>query len=106
MKLRALLQVCVAAAGNFFLAGCEDTVSSKQAKAHAPAGTPAPDLAVLHESLPFPQHAAFTVAVLYDTRPAIDILVDQVQVRFDAAEKEYKAGDFDKARKDYDDAVG
>ncbi len=104
MKLRAFLQVSVAVAGIVFLAGCEDTVSSKQAKAHVPAATPAPDLAVLHEPLPFPQQPIH-VAVLYDTRPAIDILVDQVQVRFDAAEKEYKAGEFDKARKDYDDAV-
>lgn len=104
MKLRAVLQVSVAVAGIVFLAGCEDTVSSKQAKAHAPAATPTPDVAALHESLPFPQQPIH-VAVLYDTRPAIDVLVDQVQVRFDAAEKEYKAGEFDKARKDYDDAV-
>jgi membrane-bound lytic murein transglycosylase D len=104
MKLRAFLQLSVAVVGIVFLAGCEDTVSNKQAKAHVPAATPAPDRAVLHESLPFPQ-PPIHVAVLTDTRPAIDILVDKVQVRFDAAEKEYKAGEFDKARKDYDDAV-
>jgi membrane-bound lytic murein transglycosylase D len=104
MKLRAVLQLCVAAGAIFALAGCEDTVSTKQAKAHAPAATPAPAPDFVHETLPFPEHPAPLVS-LYDNRPAIDILIDKVQVRFDAAQKEYKAGEFDKARTDYDHAV-
>ncbi|MGC1796790.1 MAG: LysM peptidoglycan-binding domain-containing protein [Candidatus Acidiferrales bacterium] len=104
MKLRATLQVCVAVGAIVFLAGCEDTISSKQAKTHAPAATPAPVPEIVREPLPFPEHPAAIVS-LYDTRPAIDILIDKVQVRFDAAQKEYKAGEFDKARTDYDHAV-
>jgi peptidoglycan lytic transglycosylase D len=106
MKLRAFLQLGVAAGVIVFLIGCEDTVSTKQAKAkaHAPAATPAPVPQFVREQLPLPQHPPVQSS-LYDTRPAIDILIEKVQVRFDAAQKEYKAGDFDKARKDYDHAV-
>src|SRR5580692_6325375 len=106
MKLRAFLRLGVAAGVVIFLAGCEDTVSTKQAKAkaHAPAATPAPVPQFVHEKLPLPAQP-ISVASLYDTRPAIDILIEKVQTRFDAAQKEYKAGDFDKARKDYDHAV-
>ncbi len=104
MKLRALFQLGVAVTGIIFLAGCEDTVSSKQAKAHPPAATPAPVPEFVHEKLPFPEHPVYLTS-LYDTRPAIDILVAKVQIQFDAAQKEYKAGEFDKARTDYDRAV-
>src|SRR5580700_9394650 len=106
MKLRTFLRLGVAAGVIVFLGGCEDTVSTKQAKAkaHAPAATPAPVPQFVHEKLPLPAQP-ISVASLYDTRPAIDILIEKVQVRFDAAQKEYKAGDFDKARKDYDHAV-
>ena len=99
--------MCVAAAGIVFLAGCEDTVSTKQAGESASScGNPCARSDSLHEPLPFPEHSRINCTPLYDTRPAIDILIEKVQVRFDAAQKEYKAGDFDKARKDYDDAVG
>ena len=106
MKLSAFLRLGVAAGTIVFLAGCEDTVSTKQAKAkaHPPATTPAPVPQFVHEQLPLPQ-PPISQASLYDTRPAIDILIEKVQVRFDAAQKEYKAGEFDKARKDYDHAV-
>jgi membrane-bound lytic murein transglycosylase D len=106
MKLRAFLRWGLAAATIVFLAGCEDTVSTKQAKAkaHAPAATPAPVPQFVHEKLPLPEQPTLQ-ASLYDTRPAIDILIEKVQARFDAAQKEYKAGEFDKARKDYDHAV-
>ena len=92
------------AACALLLAGCDETLSSKQAKAHAPAGTPAPVLEAAHEPLPFPDRMP-QFAALCDRRPAIDVLVAKVQVSFDAAEKEYKAGQFDKARADYDKAV-
>jgi membrane-bound lytic murein transglycosylase D len=104
MKPRAFLRLGVAAGVIVFLTGCEDTVSTKQAKARPPAATPGPAPRFVHEQLPLPPQPPLQ-ASLYDTRPAIDILIEKVQVRFDAAQKEYKAGDFDKARKDYDHAV-
>jgi membrane-bound lytic murein transglycosylase D len=103
MRLKNTAWIGLAACA-LLLAGCDETLSSKQAKAHAPAGTPAPVLEAAHEPLPFPgQMPQF--AALYDRRPAIDILVAKVQVSFDTAEKEYKVGQFDKARADYDKAV-
>jgi membrane-bound lytic murein transglycosylase D len=103
MNLRLTLftgtAVCAA-----LLTGCDQTLSTKQAKAHQPAATPAPAVAANREPLPFPEPLA-PLPVLYDRRPAIDILVARVQVSFDVAEKEYKAGEFDKARADYDRAV-
>ena len=85
-------------------AGCDQTLSTKQAKVRPPASTPSPTSESAREPLPFPDHQT-PFAALYDHRPAIDILVAKVQVSFDAAEKEYKAGEFDKARADYDRAV-
>ena len=105
MKPRAMIGWAgIAAAGILVLAGCDDTVSSKQAKARPPAATPAPIPEFVREPLPFPQHTVFLTS-LYDTRPSIDILVDQVQVIFNTAQKEYKSGEFDKAHANYDHAV-
>jgi membrane-bound lytic murein transglycosylase D len=87
------------------VAGCDETLSSKQAKVRPPAATPSGALDLTREPLPFPQQVA-PLSALYDRRPVIDILVDKVQVSFNAAEKEYKAGEFEKARADYDRAVG
>jgi membrane-bound lytic murein transglycosylase D len=103
-RVRWLGSAAIAAAGILTLAGCNETVSSKQVKARPPAATPAPGPAFVSEPLPFPQHTA-SLASLYDTRPAIDILIDKVQVIFNTAQKEYKSGEFDKAHADYDRAV-
>jgi membrane-bound lytic murein transglycosylase D len=87
-------------------AGCDQTLSTKQTKAHPPAATPAPAVAANREPLALAQPLPLApLPALYDRRPAIDILVARVQVSFDVAEKEYKAGEFDKARRDYDRAV-
>jgi peptidoglycan lytic transglycosylase D len=94
----------IAAVATLSLAACNDTVSSKQVKARPSAATPAPVPAFVHESLPFPEHTV-SLTSLYDTRPAIDVLIDKVQVIFNTAQKEYKSGDFDKAHADYDRAV-
>src|ERR1700678_786469 len=106
-RVRRLSWLCcagIAAVGTFALAACNDTVSSKQAKARPPAATPAPVPEFAREALPFPEHTVFLTS-LYDTRPAIDVLLDKVQVIFNTAQKEYKSGDFDKAHADYDRAV-
>jgi membrane-bound lytic murein transglycosylase D len=94
----------VLAACAVLMAGCDDALSSKQTRIRPPAVTPSSVLETNREPLPFPEHMAAPLA-LYDARPAIDILVAKVQVSFNAAEKEYKAGDFDRARADYDRAV-
>jgi len=110
MKLRAVGQrhLCgwagIAAMATLSLAACNDTVSSKQVKARPPAATPAPIPEFVREPLPFPEHTA-SLDSLYDTRPAIDQLIDKVQLIFNTAQKEYKSGDFDKAHADYDRAV-
>jgi membrane-bound lytic murein transglycosylase D len=117
MKLRVVLSVVgevrrarlfgcagIAALAILSLAACNDTVSSKQVKARPPAATPAPVAAFRYEPLPFPEHTV-SLACLYDTRPAIDVLIDKVQVIFNTAQREYKSGDFEKAHADYDRAV-
>jgi membrane-bound lytic murein transglycosylase D len=110
MKLRVVVHArrCgwagITAVAILSLAACNDTVSSKQVKARPPAATPAPVPAFVYEPLPFPQYTV-SLASLYDTRPAIDVLIDKVQVIFNTAQKEYKSGDFDKAHADYDRAV-
>jgi membrane-bound lytic murein transglycosylase D len=103
MKSKLALWTGVAVSVIIF-GGCDDTLSSKQAKARPPATTPAPALAENREPLPFPNQA-ITLPTFYDRRPALDVLIAKVQVSFNAAEKEYKAGEFDKARADYDRAV-
>ncbi|MFZ3216229.1 MAG: LysM peptidoglycan-binding domain-containing protein [Candidatus Acidiferrales bacterium] len=104
MKPKATGWAGIVIVGTLLLAGCEDTVSSKQAKARPPAGTPEPAPELVREALPFPEHPV-VLASPYDTRPDIEILIGQVQVIFNAAQKEYKSGDFDQAHADYDRAV-
>src|SRR3984957_11896630 len=86
-----------------FFGGCDDTLSSKQAKARPPAATPAPALADNRQPLPFPVQSV-TPSTFYVRRPALDLLLAKVQGSLNATEKEYKAGEFDKARADYDRA--
>jgi membrane-bound lytic murein transglycosylase D len=104
MRLKYLFPLVILISGAVLLAGCDDTVSNKQVKARPPAATPAPLPEFVREPLPLSDHPV-NLSQLYDRRPAIDILVAQVQVSFDAAQKEYKAGEFDKARTNYDQAV-
>ena len=103
MKTRLAFLAGVAVCG-VLTAGCDESISSKQAKVRPPAATPTATLDSTREPLPLPAQLQ-PLSVLYDRRPAIDILVDKVQVNFNTAEKEYKAGEFEKARADYDRAV-
>jgi membrane-bound lytic murein transglycosylase D len=104
MKKRVILGVLLAA-GMISLSACEDTVSSKQAKARPPAATPLPVPSYARESLPFPDRPFYLASLQNDPRPAIDVLIAKVQVSFNDGEKKYKAGDFDKARVDFDHAI-
>ncbi len=108
MKRWLTTRLIIVAAGAMTLslgfAGCDDT-SKKQVKAHPPAATPvaAPD--VVAESLPFSGHAVDFALIQPPPRPAIDVLVDKVQTAYNLGEKELKAGDFEKARAEFDRAV-
>jgi membrane-bound lytic murein transglycosylase D len=104
MKRQA--RICaLLAAGAIFLAGCDDVVSSKQAKAHPPAATPAPPPGEVHEKLPFLDRPVYLASFQNESRPAIDILVAKVQASFSEGQQKYKAGHFDKARVDFDRAM-
>ncbi len=92
-------------AGTVTLSSCEESASPQHAKAHAPALVPAPTAQFATIDLPqFPERAS--LLGLTDTRPRIDILVATAQARFDAAQKEYKAQQFEKAHADYNAVVG
>ncbi|HUJ32691.1 MAG TPA: LysM peptidoglycan-binding domain-containing protein [Candidatus Acidoferrum sp.] len=102
MNHRATIWVTLAA-GTLLLAGCEQT--TKQAHVTPPAATPAPVPALLREPLPFPHAALAYVSLLPDARPAIEVLLQQVDANFKAGQKEYKAGNLENARADFDRAV-
>src|SRR6202047_928614 len=91
-------------AGTFFLAGCEQT-ATKQTHIRPPAPTPQPVPDYAHQSLPFPAQMIDSVDLMRDPRPAVDGLIERIQSRFDAGQREYKAGDFEKARADFDRAA-
>ncbi len=95
-------------AGTVVLSGCEESASPQHAKAHAPALVPAPTAEFAKIDLPvFPNRASTSSLLgLTDTRARIDILVAVAQARFDAAQKEYKAQQFEKAHADYNAVVG
>ena len=96
----------VLVAGTLLLAGCQQT-ATKQVKIRPPAPTPAPAPVFdpSRQPLPVPMQHIERVYLAHDLRPAVDILLENVQSRFDAGQREYKAGDFEKARADFDRAV-
>src|SRR5450755_221547 len=108
MKRQMTTRVMVVAAGALAVAlgfaGCDDT-SKKKVKARPPAATPvaAPD--VVSESLPLSGLSVDFALIQPPPRPAIDVLVDKVQAAYNIGEKELKAGEFEKARAEFDRAV-
>ena len=64
------------------------------------ASAPAPDYGRLY--LPLPANPP--AAAVPSTRPAIDVLVEEVQKSFDKGQKDYTAGDVAKAQADFDEA--
>jgi membrane-bound lytic murein transglycosylase D len=92
------------AAGTIFLTACDDS-AKHQAKAKAPAATPASIPDYVREPLPFPADRLQTTQLVPAARPQIEILVDHVRASFEAGQKKYKAGDFDHARVDFDRAL-
>jgi len=104
MKQRPTIWLAVVAAAAVALAACDDT-AKQQVKAHPPAPAPAPAPAFVRESLPLTPRPALFNSIQRDERPAIDILVADVQANFDAGQRDYQAGNFEKARVDFDRAI-
>lgn len=102
MKHRATFWVTLAAAA--LLLGCDDS-ATKQVRVQPPAPVPAKAPDYVHQALPFPTNPAAYVSLLPDSRPAIDILLEQVQASYEAGQKEYKAGNLENARANFDRAV-
>ena len=105
MRRKAIVWAAALAASSFFLVGCEESASPQHAKAHAPALPPVPESTFASTQLPLEPAIPSFQSLQRDTRPRIDVLVEQVQARFNSARKEYKAGEFDKAHTDYNAAI-
>ena len=102
MRHRATLWVTLAA-GAIFAAGCEQT-AVKQVRVQPP--TPAPQQLPVYanEPLPFPaRHLSFVS--FEDTRPAIDILVEEVRTSYETGQAEYRAGNVEMAKADFERGV-
>ncbi len=56
-------------------------------------------------ALPLPAEPVYQEPISADQRPAIDILVAQVQASYQDGQREYTAGNADKAQADFDQAV-
>ena len=93
----------ILAGGAVLLAGCEGTTTKVQVQ--PPAAVPAPASAYTREPLPLPERPASPVSLRLDPRPAIDVLVAQVQERFSAGQREFKSGNIDKGRAELDKAI-
>lgn len=92
------------AAGVVWVSGCEQT-ATKTLKAHPPAAAPAPSSAYASETLPLPVHPAYQDPLLGVPRPAMDVLVNEVQACLDAGQQARTAGDVQQAQTEYDRAL-
>jgi membrane-bound lytic murein transglycosylase D len=86
------------------LAGCEQTVT-KEIHVQPPAAAPAPLAQETLQPLPMPGNASSVTWITPPERPAIDVLVENVQSDYDAGQAQYKAGNLDQAEADFDRAV-
>ncbi len=88
------------------LAGCEET-ATKQVRVQAPAAAPSPLPAVDAKtaSLPLASGPANLTTLSGETRPQVDVVTQRAQQSFDAGQNEYKTGDLDQARTDFDKAL-
>jgi membrane-bound lytic murein transglycosylase D len=98
--------IWLALAATLLAAGCEETTSS--ARVRPPAATPVATPAALPQEargpLPLPANPKYTSSVFY-VRPAIDVLVENVQAKLDDGRAEARTGNFDRARSDFDSAL-
>jgi membrane-bound lytic murein transglycosylase D len=103
MKRQITVSVVLGACG-LLLAGCE---ANTKVEVRPPAAAPAPQVATVNVREPLPVRAQTTpsVSLRLDPRPAIDILVEQVQSDLLAGQRELNTGNTDKGRADLDNAV-
>jgi membrane-bound lytic murein transglycosylase D len=103
MRRSATTSAFLVAASLCFV-GCDETVT-KQVRVQPPAQAPAPAPNTAREPLPFPEKPVDTTFEAYYPRPAIDLLVDQVQASFDSGRQALEAQKVDAAQADFDHAV-
>ncbi|HUA00977.1 MAG TPA: LysM peptidoglycan-binding domain-containing protein [Candidatus Aquilonibacter sp.] len=94
----------ILAIGMLFLSGCEQT-ATKEIHVQPPAAAPAPAPIDVSQPLPLSGNPASLAWLNPLPRPAIDVLVENVQTDFNAGQTEYKAGNLDQAQTDFDRAV-
>ena len=94
------------AAGVVLLAGCEET-ATKPVRAQVPAAAPMPAAApaLTIGAVPVPHDTPNLSKLSGDTRPEVDVVIEKAQASFDAGQNEYKTGDLDQARNDFDQAL-
>lgn len=100
-KKTAIWALCIA--GTLAAAGCSDSVKVVKVQPAAPAPMSAPAYASM--SLPLPANPVYQQPIAEDPRPAIDILVSQVQASYDAGVQQENAGKNEQAQTDFDHAV-
>ena len=88
------------------LAGCEET-ATKQVRVQAPAAAPLPQPAAATSigTVPLPHEPPNLGKLSGDERPQVDVVIQKAQLSFDAGQNEYKTGDLDRARTDFDQAL-
>jgi membrane-bound lytic murein transglycosylase D len=86
------------------LAGCE---ANTRVEVRPPAALPAPQTPAINvkEVLPLQDNPVFHTSLRVDPRPAIDVLLEQVQNDLTAGQQDFKVGNADKGRSDLDRAV-
>jgi membrane-bound lytic murein transglycosylase D len=102
MKRKAAIWALFAA-GTLAVAGCND--SARVVKVQAPALAPVPATSYATMALPLPTNPQYQPPISEDPTPPIDILVAQVQAKYDAGMQEENAGNNDQAQIDFDQAV-
>jgi membrane-bound lytic murein transglycosylase D len=88
------------------LVGCEETVT-KQVRVQPPAAAPSPQPAVEMATTPLPLASAppNLANLSTDVRPQVEVVIQKAQLSFDAGQNEYKTGDLDQARADFDKSL-
>ena len=89
------------------MAGCEET-ATKQVHVQPPAAAPMPQQPATNTTtapLPLNVGAPNLAKLSVDTRPQVEIVIEKAQLSFDAGQNEYKTGDLDQARNDFDQAL-
>ena len=103
MRHRATYWVTLAA-GVVFAAGCEQT-AVKQVRVSPPVPAPQPSVQAFRQALPFSPRPLPLLSLQEDPRPAVDILLAKVQQDYDQAQREYKAGNTDVAKADFEQGI-